>query len=92
MGDYSRTAIHTQINSGTVIGVSCHLFGQGVAKVFIPSFTWGGISEFETYDLDKAIEAAKIFCSLKNSTLGPQTQAAIQAVYHQSDVYRVANT
>ena len=30
MGDYSRTAINTSINTGTVIGVSCHVAGMVV--------------------------------------------------------------
>ena len=30
MGDYTRTAINTSINTGTVIGVCSHVFGQGI--------------------------------------------------------------
>jgi UDP-N-acetylglucosamine diphosphorylase/glucosamine-1-phosphate N-acetyltransferase len=87
MGDYSRTAIHTKINSGTVIGASCHVFGEGTAKVFLPSFTWGGITETSVYDFDKAVAAASIFCSFKDQILGESKKAVLQAIFSQSAVY-----
>ena len=39
MGDYSRTAINTSINTGTVIGVCCNVFGEGLTPKYIPSFS-----------------------------------------------------
>ncbi|MCG8330782.1 MAG: glucose-1-phosphate thymidylyltransferase, partial [Chitinophagales bacterium] len=42
MGDHSKTGINTMINTGTIIGVSCNVFGEGFPRNFIPSFTWGG--------------------------------------------------
>ena len=41
MGDYSRTAINTSINTGTMIGVSSNVFGSGLTPKYIPSFSWG---------------------------------------------------
>ena len=41
MGDYSRTAINTSINTGTVIGVCANVFGIGLTPKFIPDFSWG---------------------------------------------------
>jgi UDP-N-acetylglucosamine diphosphorylase/glucosamine-1-phosphate N-acetyltransferase len=41
MGDYSRTAINTSINTGTMIGVSAHVFGTGLTPKIIPNFSWG---------------------------------------------------
>lgn len=40
MGDYSRTAINTSINTGTIIGVSSNVFGNGLTPKYIPSFSW----------------------------------------------------
>ena len=74
MGDYSRTAIHTQINSGTVIGVSCHLFGQETISSFVPCFTWGNMQSPVEYDLEKAVDAITTFRSFK----GVETEAGIK--------------
>lgn len=41
MGDYSRAAINTSFNTGTVVGVCCNVYGSGFPPKFIPDFTWG---------------------------------------------------
>ena len=51
MGDYSKSAINTSFNTGTVVGVSCNIFGNEMPPKFVPNFTWGN----EFYDIDKAI-------------------------------------
>jgi UDP-N-acetylglucosamine diphosphorylase/glucosamine-1-phosphate N-acetyltransferase len=53
IGDYSRSAINTSFNTGTVVGVSCNVFGNGLSPKHIPSFSWG--VEGEKYEYDKAI-------------------------------------
>jgi UDP-N-acetylglucosamine diphosphorylase/glucosamine-1-phosphate N-acetyltransferase len=53
MGDYSRTAINTSINTGTVIGVCCNVFGAGLTPKYIPSFSWGS-EGVKRYEFDKA--------------------------------------
>ncbi|MES2794994.1 MAG: putative sugar nucleotidyl transferase [Bacteroidota bacterium] len=70
MGDYSKTAIGTQLNTGTVVGVSANLFQTGFPAKHIPSFTWGG-SENESvkYRLDKAIEVIIETMKRRNVTL-----------------------
>ena len=58
MGDHSKCGINTMFNTGTVVGVSANVFGSGFQRNFIPSFTWGGVSGFTTYDIKKAIRVA----------------------------------
>src|SRR5215467_11739207 len=53
MGDYSRSAINTSFNTGTVVGVSCNVFADGLSPKHIPSFSWG--VKGERYEFDKAI-------------------------------------
>ena len=53
MADFCRTGIHTRINAGTVIGVSCHLYGGEIFGGNLPAFTWGLSEE---YELSKAIQ------------------------------------
>ena len=59
MGDHSKTAINTMLNTGTVIGVNANVYSAGFPRNFIPSFSWGGASGFSTYMPKKAFQAAK---------------------------------
>lgn len=58
MGDHSKCGINTMFNTGTVIGISCNVFGPGFQRNFIPSFMWGGTSGFKRYNIDKAMTVA----------------------------------
>jgi len=58
MGDHSKSGINTMFNTGTVVGVSCNVFGSNFPDKFIPSFSWGAAGETEVYAFDKAMETA----------------------------------
>lgn len=58
MGDHSKCGIHTMFNSGTVVGVSCNIFGGDFLPKIIPSFSWGGKQGMTTYQLEQAIATA----------------------------------
>lgn len=60
MGDHSKCGINTMFNTGTVVGVSSNIFGDGFPRNFIPSFSWGGARGFTDYKPDKAIATAKL--------------------------------
>ena len=59
MGDHSKCGINTMINTGTVVGINCNIFGSGYQRNFISSFQWGGTSGFIPYDLKRAIKVAE---------------------------------
>ncbi|MFN5984108.1 MAG: putative sugar nucleotidyl transferase [Fluviicola sp.] len=66
MGDHSKTGINTMLNTASVIGVSCNVFGGGFPDKFLPSFTWGGVESKVVFDLNKAIEVAKAMMSRRS--------------------------
>lgn len=68
MGDYTKTAINTCINTGTVIGVCCNVFGNGLTPKLIPNFSWGS-EGLKRYEFDKAIEDIKNWKSLKEQNI-----------------------
>jgi UDP-N-acetylglucosamine diphosphorylase / glucose-1-phosphate thymidylyltransferase / UDP-N-acetylgalactosamine diphosphorylase / glucosamine-1-phosphate N-acetyltransferase / galactosamine-1-phosphate N-acetyltransferase len=68
MGDYSRSAINTCFNTGTVVGVCCNVFGEGLTPKYIPSFTWG-YNEPRHYALDKALRDIDNWKKFKNQSL-----------------------
>ena len=57
MGDHSKTAINTQLNSGTTVGVFANLFSAGFPSKYIPNFAWGVSAE--KYRLDEAFAVAE---------------------------------
>lgn len=53
VGDYSRFAIQSRINTGSYIGVSANVFGKGLLPKMMPNFTWGIVTG---YLYEKAME------------------------------------
>jgi hypothetical protein len=60
MGDHTKTAINTMINTGSVIGACCNIFGAGFPPKYIPSFSWGGSGGLREYSFKKCLEVSKI--------------------------------
>lgn len=59
MGDHSKTAINTQLNTGTVVGVAANIFKPGFPPNYVENFSWGGEKDDEKFKLDKAYEVAE---------------------------------
>lgn len=76
MGDYSRVAINSSINTGSFIGVCCNVFGAGLLPTKIPNFTWGTLAE---YDLEKAFTDINNWKQMKHQSL---TDAEIGILKH----------
>lgn len=81
MGDHSKTAINTMLNTATVVGVSCNIFGGGFPKKFIPSFTWGACESSELFDLAKAKEAASAMMSRRQVEFTDGDQAIFDHLF-----------
>lgn len=59
MGDHSKSAINTQFNTGTVVGVAANIFKSGFPPNLIENFSWGGMKGDEKFNLTKAYEVAE---------------------------------
>lgn len=77
MGDYSRSAINTSFNTGTIVGISCNVFGEAFPPKFIDSFSWGK----EKYELDKAIRDIVCWKKLKNRFLSEEEIQSLKKIY-----------
>lgn len=80
MGDYSRTAINTSINTGTVTGVSCNVFGSGLTPKYIPSFSWGS-EGVKRYELEKAMLDIEDWKHLKGMTLSDDERSVLKFIF-----------
>ncbi|HVM90190.1 MAG TPA: putative sugar nucleotidyl transferase [Puia sp.] len=78
MGDYTRSAINSSFNTGTVVGVCCNIFSEGLTSKFIPDFSWGK-GDGSRYAFDKAIIDIANWKRLKNEAL---TDMEIQNLRH----------
>ncbi|MEA2097321.1 MAG: putative sugar nucleotidyl transferase, partial [Candidatus Cloacimonadota bacterium] len=58
IGDHSKTGINSTINTGTVIGIGCSLFGADLIKNHILSFNIGTGTRSAEYILEEFIETA----------------------------------
>ncbi len=81
MGDYSKAGISTMFNTGTVVGVSCNVFGAGFQNKFIPSFSWGGAAEgYEAYRFDKAVQVINATMGRRNLSLNETDIRILQTI------------
>ncbi|HVT88852.1 MAG TPA: putative sugar nucleotidyl transferase [Tepidisphaeraceae bacterium] len=62
IGDHTKTAIGTRLNTGSYVGYCCLLAGSGLTPKFMPSFSFWTQKGTEKYDMAKASEVAtKVF-------------------------------
>ena len=80
MGDYSRSAINTSFNTGTVVGVSCNIFGESFPPKYIPDFSWGK----EKYLLDKVFSDIDNWKKLKGRKLEESEKQLLTELYKKT--------
>jgi len=84
IGDHTKTAINTMLNTGTVIGVGCNVYGSEFPPKFIPSFCWGGSAGFVEYKLDKFFGTADKVMARRKRLLTEAHRAMLQSVFEMT--------
>ena len=79
MGDHSKTAINTQINSGTTVGVFANLFSAGFPSKYIPNFAWGASAE--KYRLEEAFAVAERVMARRGIAFDEKEQDILQWLF-----------
>jgi UDP-N-acetylglucosamine diphosphorylase / glucose-1-phosphate thymidylyltransferase / UDP-N-acetylgalactosamine diphosphorylase / glucosamine-1-phosphate N-acetyltransferase / galactosamine-1-phosphate N-acetyltransferase len=79
MGDYSRSAINTSFNTGTVVGTCCNIFAEGLTSKFIPHFSWG--CNGEKYQLPKAFTDIENWKKMKGEILSDNEKEILKQLY-----------
>ncbi len=77
MGDYSRCAINTSFNTGTIAGISCNIFGNTFPSKFIDNFRWGN----EKYIFEKAISDINNWKKLKGLEITEEEIESLKNIY-----------
>ncbi len=82
MGDYSYCSINTSFMTGTVTGVCCNIFGDGVPPKYIPDFSWGHDGS-TCYEWDKAIRDIGNWQKMKGHSMGNDEISALKHIFDQ---------
>jgi UDP-N-acetylglucosamine diphosphorylase/glucosamine-1-phosphate N-acetyltransferase len=81
MGDHSKCGINTMFNTGTVVGVSCNIYGGNFPEKFIPSFTWGGSDGSVTYNFPRAMDTARRMMARRHLELTPAAENMYKYIF-----------
>ncbi|TKK68555.1 glucose-1-phosphate thymidylyltransferase [Ilyomonas limi] len=79
MGDYSRVAINTAINTGSVYGVCCNVLGEGLLPKTLSNFSWGTTGG--KYDLQKAYTHINQWKKMKGQIATDVEKAVLQHIF-----------
>lgn len=83
MGDYSRAAINTSFNTGTVVGVCCNIFGAGIPPKYIPAFSWGH-NETIRYEWNKVVQDIDNWKKLKGQSISDREILTLKHIFEAS--------
>jgi UDP-N-acetylglucosamine diphosphorylase/glucosamine-1-phosphate N-acetyltransferase len=84
MGDHSKCSINTMFNTGTVVGVSCNIFGTGFPEKFVRSFSWGGSEGITNYDFSRAMETAARMMARRGKKLSTAETEMYRHIYQRA--------
>ncbi len=88
MGDHSKFGINTMLNTGTVVGVGCNIFGSDFPRNFLPSFTWGGYSGMKEHLLGQFFKTAEAVMQRRGISLDKVEKDILTEIFEQSKEFR----
>ncbi|SKB93577.1 UDP-N-acetylglucosamine diphosphorylase/glucosamine-1-phosphate N-acetyltransferase [Soonwooa buanensis] len=81
MGDHSKTAINTQLNTGTVVGVAANIFKAGFPPNLVENFSWGGMKGDEKFKIEKAYEVSEKVMERRKVALTENDKHILKYIY-----------
>ena len=79
-GDFSKTAIQTKLNTGTICGVSSNILTRGFPPKLIPSFKWLSDTP-EAYNFEKAIKTMRVIMGRHIISLSEEYSKMMRYIY-----------
>ncbi len=80
--DHSKSGINMMFTTGTIVGISCNLYGAELPPKAVPSFSWGMGSALEVYELEKSVDVARKVMARRNVTMSAEYEALFRSVFH----------
>jgi hypothetical protein len=84
LGDHTKTAIGTKLNTGTVAGVACNLFGASFHPAHIADFVWGQPGNYKAHRLENAIATARTVMGRRHVEMTSEYEQLIRLWFDQS--------
>jgi hypothetical protein len=81
MGDYSRAAINSSFNTGSVVGVCCNIFGETLTPAYTNHFTWGR----SRYNFENAIRDINKWMAMKGKQLNENDIHMLKQLFDQTN-------
>ena len=88
MGDHSKTAIQTPLNTATVVGVGCSIFSIGFPRTFIPSFSRGGSQGMTENNLNNMMDTATVVMSRRGKEMHAADKAVLTHLFAATKEFR----
>ncbi|MCF7803803.1 MAG: hypothetical protein K9N46_00690 [Candidatus Marinimicrobia bacterium] len=88
IGDHSKTAIGTTINTGSSIGLGSNLFGTGFPPKFIPCFSWGGADSLVEHQFSKMVETAEMVMGRREVEMTAAYRTMLDVVFQRTAGHR----
>ena len=85
IGDHTKTAIGTLINTGAMIGAFANIFESGLSPKTISSFSWG---YKKRWPIEEVLKTAKAVMSRRNVVLSKNYENLIRYLYRKFSVGR----
>ena len=84
IGDHSKTAIGTKLNTGTVVGIFCNVLCYGFPPKELRAFSWGTGRSFAVQDVDRAISTARLVMARRGVELSLAEETLIRRVFERA--------
>lgn len=80
IGDHVKTGIGVMLNTGTVIGPGCNLYGAAQPPRLVPPFRWGTGENLVPYRFDRFVATAEQAMARRDQRLTPGCRSILEAV------------
>jgi UDP-N-acetylglucosamine diphosphorylase/glucosamine-1-phosphate N-acetyltransferase len=80
-GDHAKTGIGTRLTTGCVLGAGANVFGREMPPKAVAPFAWGEPERFETYRVDKFLEAVERMMARREVTLDDGMRTMLERVH-----------
>lgn len=88
LGDHVKTGIGTRLNTGTVVGAGCNVFGAAMPPNVVPPFSWGAGADLRDYRFDQFMEAVEAGMARRDQRVTPGVRRVLAQAWHRTRTRR----